>query len=44
MKGEAEEEPSDEDFYDSVKSRNKREKEVRAESAKRMAEVLRSSL
>ena len=38
-KGEAEEDPSDEDFYDSVKSRNKREKEVRAESAKRMAEV-----
>ena len=38
-RGEAEEDPSDEDFYDSVKSRNKREKEVRAESAKRMAEV-----
>ena len=39
-RGEAEEDPSDEDFYDSVKSRNKREKEVRAESAKRMAEVI----
>ena len=39
-RGEAEEDPSDEDFYDSVKSRNKREKEVRAESAKRMAEVV----
>ena len=36
---EAEEDPNDEDFYDSIKSRNKREKEVRAESARRMAEV-----
>ena len=30
---------SDEDFFDSVKSKNKKEKEARAESAKRMAEV-----
>ena len=41
-RGEGDEDPSDEDFYDSVKSRNKREKEVRAESAKRMAEVVLS--
>ena len=30
---------SDEEFYDTVKSKNKKEKEARAESAKRMAEV-----
>ena len=30
---------SDEEFYDSVKSKNKKEKEARAESAKRMSEV-----
>ena len=30
---------SDEDFYDTVKSKNKKEKEARAESAKRMSEV-----
>ena len=30
---------SDEDFFDSIKSKNKREKEARAESAKRLAEV-----
>ena len=30
---------SDEDFFESVKSKNKKEKEARAESAKRMAEV-----
>ena len=41
-RGEGDEDPSDEDFYDSVRSRNKREKEVRAESAKRMAEVVYS--
>ena len=45
-RGEAGEDPKDEDFYDSVKSRNKHEKEAKAESAKRMAEVeyLRSSI
>ena len=30
---------SDEEFYDSVKSKNKKEKEAQAESAKRMSEV-----
>ena len=30
---------SDEEFYDTVKSRNKKEKEARAETAKRLAEV-----